>query len=120
VLDRPTFDIKNLLNGAKESAEDELFNLIEGDPTLHAIMQKHGATRADLRRVYSTLLACGAGQWSRGHWVAASALCYGFTLEFVLKRLREGEATSKTPKAIWEPVAFELVEYFRTGKVGPV
>lgn len=120
VLGRPSLDIKNLLNGEKKSAEDELSDLIEGDPILNSIMQKHGASRADLRRLYSTLLACGAGQWSRGHWVAASTLCYGCTLEFVLTKLREGETMQKTPKEIWLPVAFQLVEYFQKGKVGRV
>jgi hypothetical protein len=73
------------------AAEIQLLDLVESDRTLHGIMQKHGATRADFLR-------CGAGQWSRGHWVAASALCYGSTLEFVLTKLREGEVTGGNPE----------------------
>ena len=76
VLGNPSFDVENLLNSVSKSAEEELYDLIVGDPTLGAIMEKHHATRADLKALYGMLLACGAGQWTRGHWVAASALCY--------------------------------------------
>jgi hypothetical protein len=120
VLGAAIVDVTSLLDRAsdRESAEVQLFDLIESDPTLHAVMQTYGATRADLRNIYSMLIRCGAGQWSRGHWVAASALCYGFTLEFVLTKLREERTTQGTPKEIWTPVAFWLVEYFAKGKVG--
>ena len=117
VLGNPSFTLESLLNSASRSAEEELYDLIERDPALRAIMEKHHATRADLKGVYGTLLACGAGQWRRGHWVAASALCYGFTLEFVLTALRNGQGTQQD---IWLTSAFRLVEYFRTGKVGPL
>jgi hypothetical protein len=115
VLGNPSFDVESLLNSASKSAEEELYDLIEGDPTLRVIMEKHHTTRADLKAVYGTLLACGAGQWARGHWVAASALCYGFTLEFVLNEIERFEKRSDAQLA-----AFRLVGYFRTGKVGRV
>jgi hypothetical protein len=119
-LASPIVDVASLIKGASDrnAAEIQLLDLVEGDRTLHGIMQKHGATRADLETIYAMLLQCGAGQWSRGHWVAASALCYGSTLEFVLMKLREGEVTRGTPKEIWLPVAFQLVEYFGKGKLG--
>jgi hypothetical protein len=119
-LASPIVDVSSLIKGASErdAAEIQLLDLVEGDRTLHGIMQKHGATRADLQTIYRMLLQCGAGQWRRGHWVAASALCYGSTLAFVLAKLREGEVTRGTPKEIWLPVAFWLVEYFGEGKVG--
>jgi hypothetical protein len=109
-----------LIKGASEgrTAETELYDLIEDDPTLSAIMHDHHATRDDLQKIYWALMSAGAGQWTRGHWVAASALCYGFTLEFVLKRLGEVETTTKTPREIWLSSAFQLVEYFEKGRVG--
>jgi hypothetical protein len=71
-------------------------------------------------RLLRLLLASGAGQWVRGHWVAASALCYGFTLEFVLSSATAGKAAGRTPREIWTPIAFELVDYFAKGAVGKV
>ena len=120
ILGEPISSVEMLLSGAADSAKEELYDLILGDPALYALLQKHGATRNDLTNIYHGLLAAGAGQWVRGHWVAASALCYGFTLEFVLSRFREGEAAHKNPREIWEPIAFEVVEYFAKGKVGRV
>jgi hypothetical protein len=119
-LASPGVDAMSFIKGASDrnTAEIQLLDLVESDRTLHGIMQKHGATRADLQNIYTMLLRCGAGQWSRGHWVAASALCYGSTLEFVLTKLREGEVARGTPREIWLPVAFRLVEYFGKGKVG--
>jgi hypothetical protein len=36
---------------------------------------------------------CGAAQWVKGHWVAASALAFGATLPLVLSTLRSATAT---------------------------
>jgi hypothetical protein len=92
-LATPIVDVTSLMASDRNAAEIQLLDLVEGDRTLHGIMQKHGARRADLQNIYTMLLRCGAGQWRRGHWVAASAFCYGSTLEFVLTKLREGEVT---------------------------
>jgi hypothetical protein len=97
ILGEPITSVGMLLSGAADSAKEELYDFILGDPALYALLQKHGATRNDLTNIYHGLLAAGAGQWVRGHWVSASALCYGFTLEFVLSRFREGEAAHKNP-----------------------
>lgn len=102
----------------KQLAEEQLYDLVEQDQYLRAIMTTHGATRDTLKTIYNILLKSGAGQWVRGHWVAASALAFGASLEFLLT------ATDSTEKVggrdAWNAVAFELVEYFEKGKTGPV
>src|SRR5438270_9285580 len=98
ILGQPISSVEMLLRASKDSALEELLDLILGDSTLFPLLQKHGATREDLQELYWALLAAGAGQWVRGHWVAASALCYGFTLEFVLTRSKDGKAAGHTPR----------------------
>jgi len=125
LLDTPTSSVEQLLSNSRDSVLEELlleelFDLILGQPMLLALLQKHGATREDLRELYWALLGAGAGQWVRGHWVAASALCYGFTLEFVLTRSKEGKAAGHTPRQIWQAASFTLIEYFEKGRVGKV
>jgi hypothetical protein len=103
-------------HSASEAAEEELYAVIEGDPTLHAIIEKYAASRADLRNLYHLLIRSGAGQWAGGHWVPASAICYGFTLEFVLSTLHKQTLTREACIS----AAIDLVEYFREGRVGRV
>ena len=120
ILGQPISSAEILLGTSKDSALEELLGLILGDSALFGLLQKLGATREDLRELYWALLAAGAGQWVRGHWVAASTLCYGFTLEFVLTRCKDGKAAGHTPREIWQPAAFTLVEYFAKGRVGRI
>ncbi len=103
-------------SSVSKSAEEELYAVIEGDPALHSIMDRYAASRVDLRNLYNLLIRSGAGQWAGGHWVPASAIFYGFTLEFVMTTLHKQDLT----KATCRSAAFQLVEYFRTGKVGRV
>jgi hypothetical protein len=107
----------DLFNKQKEIAENELYEIIERDPHLHEIMLKHGATRDVLRDIYWALLKSGAGQWAGGDWVPASALAFGFTLEFVLSSTQNA---TKTGRDTMTTVAFTLLDYFEKGAVGPI
>src|SRR5262249_1587331 len=92
-------------NLAKE-AEDELFALVEDDPVLSLIMQRQKANRETLRNVYHMLLTAGAGQWERGHWVPASALAFGSTLEYCLS------ISENADKNKWDEAAYQMLDYF--------
>lgn len=89
-LGAPTqFSAENIfVRGAElDDAEKQLYDLVESDPTLKAVMAEHGATRQTVEGIYYHLLKAGAGKWVRGHWLTASALAYGATLDFVLGKL---------------------------------
>jgi hypothetical protein len=121
ILGQPaSLSVEMLFSDAKGNALQDLLDLILGDPTLFSLLQRYDASREDLQEFYHALLVAGAGQWVCGHWVAASALCYGFTLEFVLARAAEGRAARRTPREIWQDAAFTLVEYFAKGRLGRV
>ncbi len=107
-------DIANNSPFAKNRAlaEKELFDMVENDPLLAAIMRHKGTTRTDLSNAYEDLLAAGCGQWVRGHWVAASALAFGTTLGFVLTSTKTG--------SISLDAMGRLLDYFQRGETGPI
>jgi hypothetical protein len=88
--------------------------MVESDPALARVLKSTGANRANLQEGYEWLLTAGAGQWCRGHWVAASAFVFPPALEYVLTGI-EGRT-----KNDWQTVAFRLVEYFENGEVGRI
>ena len=97
-------------SNTKPGAEEELFNLCKSNPGLSTVMKKHNANRETLRYVYSKLLEAGAGQWVNGHYVAASALAFGMTLDYILK--------NQTNEAEFDKVAMRVVDYFARGENG--
>lgn len=91
-----------------DSAEDELFEYCESQPAVKAVMEEFQVSRKDLKKIYSQLIEAGAGQWSCGHWVPASALAYAESLKYVLSR-RESDL---------EETSFNLIMYFEHGSFG--
>ena len=91
-----------------DSAEDELFEYCESQPAVKAVMEDFQVSRKDLKEIYSQLIEAGAGQWSCGHWVPASALAYPESLKYVLSR---SESDIKE-------TSFNLIMYFEHGSFG--
>ena len=106
--------VDNLFSGAdkKDQALSELFDLCEADPNLRQVLANYSADREQLKATYIALIANCAGQWARGHFVAASVFAFVPTLEYVLGARLEGQNLRS--------VAFKLVDYFDRGKAGPV
>ena len=69
----------------RQQAEDALLDYCLAQPAIQLVVQEFGADRTTLRDLYSTLCMAGAGQWTGGHWVAASALAYPRSLRFLLQ-----------------------------------
>ena len=95
----------------KDRALEDLLDLCESDFQLRQIMDAHGANRETLSELYWMLIANGAGQWAGGHFVAASALAYGFPLLFLLQN---------AGTLHWRRICVLLIEYFERNEVGPV
>ncbi len=91
--------------GRKAAAEDALFDYCEQEPTIQPLLKEFQISRDGLQRLYSQLIVAGAGQWASGHWVAASALAYPESLQYVLSR--RGKDMQET--------AFKLITYFERG-----
>jgi hypothetical protein len=107
-------DVTALLGDQRGKAREELYDLIEGNPALRQIMTRHDATRDVLESVYWGLMRAGAGQWARGHWVPASALAFGSTLDFVLTATENGKPSGRDT---WDNVAIKVIDYFERGSV---
>jgi hypothetical protein len=91
-----------------DAAEDALLDYCESQSAVRAVMEEFQVSRDDLRQIYSQLINAGAGQWSCGHWVPASALGYPQSLKYVLSR-RDKDVRD---------TAFNLIMYFEHGTFG--
>ena len=69
-------------------ALDRLYSFVESDPTTSAVMDAHGASRADLESLHNSLMAAGCG-FVFGRQVSAAAIGEAEPLEFLLLRKKE-------------------------------
>lgn len=86
--ERSSQEMVQEMTGASTRMSDAraaLFDYCEGHPEVAQVMAEHGITCEALEELYGTLLAGGAGQWAGGHFVAASALAYPQSLQFLLQ-----------------------------------
>ncbi len=97
----------------REAAEDQLVQLVLGDRQLARIADRYKVGPSELKATYRRLVAVGAGQWERGHWVAASTFAFGATLDYVLRELSDSATYEKSIE-----VASRLLDYFERGGVG--
>ena len=96
----------------KDKALEELLDLCEQDKTLRGSMDANDATREDLKKIYSEIELNGAGQWARGHYIAASAIAFGTTLDFCLQAEKKGLNLRE--------IAFTLLDYYENNRVGKI
>lgn len=89
----------------------DLLNLCLSDPILSQVVHKYGASWDDLGEILVALMQNGAAQWVGGHFVPASALGYGQSLEFLL---------SEGVELPWSRKCVLLIEYFERNDSGPV
>lgn len=103
----PNKVMKEILSGGdrKASAETALFDYCEQQPTIQALLREFKISRQDLQELYHQLIMVGAGQWTCGHWVAASALAYPDSLRYLLMRRKEDMLET----------AYNLIMYFERG-----
>lgn len=98
--------------------EQALFQLVLSDQSCQRVLAQHAMAADKLPVLYHALLIGGAGQWVSGHWVAASALAFGSTLDYLLRntspRILSGDHSFSAD------VCFRLVQYFKRGEMGAV
>lgn len=95
----------------QDKAFEQLLDLVESQPDLRVVMGHYAASRDTLRNLYVRLGASGAGQWERGHYVAASSLVFATTLDYLLRNQNAAD---------FRGVAFRLIEYFGRGELGEI
>ena len=86
---------------------EDIAKYYETDPIFSNILYEFNATLQDVEAIIISLMAAGAGETWRGHFVPISAVLYPLTLSYLL-RVRRGEV----PPA---QAYFEIMAYFRSG-----
>jgi ribosomal protein S14 len=89
----------------RASAETALLDYCEQQPTIQALLREFKVSRQDLQELYHQLIMLGAGQWTCGHWVAASALAYPDSLRYLLMRRKKN----------MQETAYNLIMHFERG-----
>ena len=106
-------DVGNL--GRKSSPKDQLLEqlieLVIADKKMGEHVHRLGLDREDLSSFYQDLLSGGAGHVVRGHFVAASALAFGPTLEYLAQHKKEN-------RIIGRRAVFRLIKYSENGETG--
>lgn len=109
------FNASNFLSpnslSKRDKALNELFSLCEKDSELRKIMGLYEVDKGGLEGIYKMLLANGAGQWKRGHYVPVSSFAFVHTFSFLLEQ---------TGNLSWIDISILLLEYFEWNDVGPV
>jgi hypothetical protein len=110
-------DVTSLIEDAanEERSLAELLDLIQSDSKLSSILDTEGADREDLKRCYIALVRHGAGQWAKGHWIAASGLAFANTLPFILQQSKNGRLNERDN---WQKIVWSVLDYFENGRVG--
>ena len=113
-LDDAKERLRNLHSGEneKDAALEQLLDICENDKTLKDVMILNNASRSDLKELYQKLYLNGSGLWAKGHFICASALVFGTTLDFCLRESKK----NTNPREILHT----LYDYFEQGKLGSV
>ena len=79
------------------------------------VIEKYSITETALKEKYEQLIHYGAGQYFRGHWIAASALVFRSTLEYLFDKRNEMSGRDEG-----QEIAYRLIEYFDNGEMGEI
>ena len=99
----------------EDEALQGIIDLAFDDANNAPTIKKHKITRKKMEEKYRELVVHGAGQVAGKHWVAASALVYAQTLDYIFDK-----SNNKMTRDSGGAVAYTLIEYFEQGKTGPV
>ena len=98
-----------------DEALQGIIDLAFDDANNAPIIKKHKITRKKMEEKYRELVVHGAGQIAGNHWVAASALVYAQTLDYIFDK-----SDNKLTRDSGGAVAYILIDYFEKSKMGPV
>lgn len=110
----PEDTMRSLMSGddSRDQALEALLDFSESNRATKDVMDEFEATRDTVRNIYHILMRGGAGQWSGGHYVAASAIAYPDTLRYLLSRPLQDR------NSILE-ASFMMLERFERGAIIP-
>lgn len=95
-----------------EVALAEMSEYVLTDLSLSVICRNHNLTTKDVGDLFSSLRQHGAGQWIQDVYIPVMAMCWPGTLDFVIRKFRDGshdDAISGSAR---------LIEYFTKKEKG--
>lgn len=103
----PNKIMKDILSGKEQddNAEEAFLDYCEKQLKIQDLLKEFSVSRNDLQELYHKLIMAGAGQWTCGHWIPASALAYPESLRYILSRKEDN----------FQETAFNLIMYFEQG-----
>lgn len=102
---------KHLSQSFQDNSLDEIIKL-SFYTVNQPVIEKYSITETALKEKYEQLKLYGAGQYVRGHWIAASALVFQSTLEYLFDIRNEMSGRDEG-----EEIAYKLLEYFENGEM---
>ncbi|MDP2323494.1 MAG: hypothetical protein Q8N51_05635 [Gammaproteobacteria bacterium] len=96
----------------KETMKSQLVELIRSRAALSEIISEFDSSPDELRAIYDQLIYAGVGQWARGLWVPASALCTPETLRYLLENWSGKKLPVQDPTDEMETVALQVLRFF--------
>jgi hypothetical protein len=85
----PQDAVMNFFDGNRgdelNNAISDLYCLAKKDPTIKPLLDEYIIDESSFRELYWSLIKNGGPGYIKGHWIPASTLVFGDTLEYVLK-----------------------------------
>lgn len=94
-------------------AEEELFDLCFVDEKNQMVLEMHHADKETLKTLYRRILVLGADQWVEKDYVAASALAFPTTLEYLLRNKDRLTTSDERGREITAKVVSYFTNNFR-------
>jgi len=105
---------KGKLKDDREIYKEELLTLLSKDKAIISILKNHNKDFDDIRNMIKNLEANGARQIVRGHYIPASSIAFGKTLNYLCQHWNgeNFEITNENIKDSNEIVACEMITSF--------
>jgi len=113
--------IMNLFEGNKifprgdklDNAISDLYCLAKKDPTTKPLLDAYTIDENSFKKLYWSLIKNGGPGYIKGHWVPASTLVFGDTLEYVLR-------VNNNPNLSMQDAMYRVKGYFDRNEVGEI
>mgnify|MGYP001329385623 CR=1 FL=1 len=110
--DMGNFSVERILDSTasrkKEKAVEDIFKFCETDRFIKKEQEHHRVSKKELEELYLLLLANGAAQWARGHFVLVSIFFFNQTLDYCLSREKLGITVTE--------MIYRCIEYYEKGE----
>jgi hypothetical protein len=99
-----------------------LIELVKSDQMILRTLNSYNASDQTIIEIYDLLCRFGAGQYKKGHYVAASSVAYASTLAYLLEHFQNGSfciyGYDQYNSGMY--ITNRLIKYFEKGEVGAV